>query len=191
MKRLHWLLSFLLAFLLGASPLSAQTVYQAPSQKVDEAHAKVRDALVALRDTLTLVDAAVARMQRDLAASSDAVVLARGRTLQDRCHRAALTVIGTQSTATAAGLPSPDPKKRLVQMRVALDSLHTALTKCESEFDAMSVPAKAEELRGYGVSRAQKAQSAVRRYENALQSYLGAIGVRLPPPKAAGRRVSG
>ena len=164
MKRFDLLL---VVFLAGAPALSAQALRPAPAEAVDATHARVRDALVMLRDTLNLVDAAVGRMQRDVARSSDAVLVSRSRTLRDRCQRGAVTASSVGRTATEAGLPSPDPKRRLVQLRSALDSLQAALTECEKVFGEMSAAPKAEELRGYAVSRALKAQSAIRRYESA------------------------
>ena len=61
MTRCTWLL---LGSLVCVGPASAQTVMR-PDPPLDSARVAVRDALLILRDSLSTVDGAAARLQRD------------------------------------------------------------------------------------------------------------------------------
>src|SRR5690606_15341894 len=73
-----------------AAPLSAQVVASEPV--LDTVQIELRDELYRLRDTLTLVEAATARIARDLKTSSDQVLRSRARSVSERCQAAAGTV---------------------------------------------------------------------------------------------------
>jgi hypothetical protein len=178
---------FLVSVLTLAPALPAQTIYKPPKENLDSVHLRLRHTLEELRDSLGMLDAVAARIQRDLDRSSDAVVLARGGALRDQCRTGAAMAAATGERVGTIGLPAPDQRKQLPLFRLALDTLGANLTQCARDFDAMSTTAKIAELRGYAMSRAIRAQSALRRYEGALQAYLGAVGFGLTQLRSGGK----
>jgi hypothetical protein len=68
-----------------------------------------------------------------------------------------------------------------------MDRLKKALARCEVDFAAMSRDGQGETVRGYGNDRADRIQSALRRYEKALGAFTAVMGIRLPPPGTAPR----
>lgn len=177
---------WLMVALLGAAwtaALSAQTVVEEPV--LDSVQLQVRDAFYRMRDTLTLVDAAASRMARDLPTTSDQVLRSRARLLAERCQATANLVPATRAELAAGARPTRDPLKLRDQLDQALGELATQMTACVTEFHGLAVPAKAEELRGYGVGRAGKVQGAIRRYEPKVSRYFQpALGIRYMPRTA-------
>lgn len=163
-----------------AAPLSAQTVASEPV--LDAVQVELRDELYRLRDTLTLVEAATARIARDLKTSSDQVLRSRARIVSDRCQAAAATVGPTRTLVTARARPEPDPRKSRVKLTTALDTLELKLQQCTTEFAGLATPARSQELRDYGVGRGDRLREAVRAIDVALSLYYTtAIGTRYLP----------
>ena len=174
---------FALAILLaaGARALDAQAVVQ-PDPILDSTQSVIQRSVHSLRDTLALVQAASARIARDIRTTSDAVLRARARQLAGDCTAASRTITGTRAVVVSANRPKPDPRKLRPGMEQALDELKAQLDRCVVEFRGLATPEKAQELRDYGIGRGQKIQQAIRRYELGVRSYFfGATGVRYLP----------
>lgn len=171
---------------LAASRLAGQAVItRDPS--LDSAHARVRDALFVLRDSLSSVDAAVGRLQRDMSTSSDVVLRSRVKVLRDACNRAARTAGPTLSViSSTTSVPSPDPRNVRAETERGLESLRQAMEKCGTEFGALLPVEKAEELRGYAVPRALRMQESIRTYERVLEQYFATAGIKVRP-RGAGK----
>ena len=151
-----------------AAPLTAQAVVSEPV--LDSVQVELRDHLYRMRDTLTLVEGATARIARDLKTSSDQVLRSRARTVSDRCKVA------------AGARPEPDPRKSRARLTSALDTLEIKLTQCTTEFAGLATPARSQELRDYGVGRGDRLREAVRVVDAALSLYFAtAIGTRYMP----------
>lgn len=165
---------FLLAALAaGSRGLSAQMVVQ-PEAKLNQAQMTVRTSLYKLRDSLQLVDAATARIARDLSRASDAALRSRANVMAARCEAAAVQLDSTREAVSRGALPDPDPKAIRLSLDRALDSLRLQLKDCATQFTTLADPAKAEELRGYGIGRGQRVQQAIQRYRPAASMYFRA-----------------
>jgi hypothetical protein len=175
MRRIVWAIIVMGA--VGTIPAAAQTVISQPAP-LDSARAALRNDLAALRDSLHTVDGAAARLQRDYRTASDASLLSRARLMKDACARSSRTVPSTRQ-AVLDFRPQLERSHRVV---AALDSLHAALRRCETQFTAMSQPNQGDSVRGYANSRAEQVQMAIRNYEKYLHPYLGSLGIRLLPP---------
>jgi hypothetical protein len=170
--------------------LAAQARVMSPTPPLDSARAGVRDALLVLRDSLNSIDVAAARLQRDYRQASGPSLLSRARVMHRACASSARTVQPTKQIVLAANLSDPKRAKRRAELVSALDRLKETLSRCEKEFAAMSGPGQAETVRGYANDRAVRVQGALRRYEQTLREFFGAMGIRVmplganPPPVA-------
>jgi hypothetical protein len=143
-----------------------------PEAKLNDAQMMVRTSLYQLRDSLQLVEAASARIARDLRSASDAALRSRARVMADRCQAAAIQTDSTRSVLSRQALPEPDPNGVRLPMVKALDSLQVHLKACVGQFTSLSEPAKAEELRGYGIGRGRRVQEAIQSYRPIASRYF-------------------
>lgn len=185
MKRLSLLPLLLPLVALSARPVAAQAVLDDP--KLDSIQLVVRDALYRLRDSLTLVDAATARIQRDLRTTSDEVLRTRARNVATRCAATAATIPETREAVRAHPMPQPDPRGVLGQLDRALTELEGRMNACRTDFEGLATPDKAAELRDYGVGRGAKVRGASHQYQPAVVTYFKvALGVRYMPAMRGG-----
>jgi hypothetical protein len=180
----------LLCVSLWAGPALAQTVVK-PDPPLDSARAVVRDALLILRDSLNTVDGAAARLQRDFRQASGASLLSRARVMHDACAHSKRTVPPTRGTVLDARLSDPNRLSHRKELVEAMDRLSQALGRCEVDFAAMSREGEGETVRGYGNDRAIRVQSAIRKYETTLRSFLGVMGIKVMPLGSVPRSAAG
>jgi hypothetical protein len=166
--------------ILGAQPLAAQTVVR-PSPALDSAGAALRDALLVLRDSLTTIDGAAARLQRDYRETSAPALLSRARVMRDACARSIRTIPSTRDALLQASPSDPQRLKRRQELVGALDRLKAVLSHCEAEFAAMSQPGQVETVRGYANDRAVRVQGALRRYDQTLRDFFDIMGIQVRP----------
>jgi hypothetical protein len=181
---------FGLAISLWAGPVMGQTVIR-PDPPLDSARVVIRDALLALRDSLNTVDAAAARLQRDFRQASGPSLLSRARVMHEACAHSGQTLPSARRVVLEAQLSQPRQVQHRKELVAAMDQLSKALVRCELDFAAMSKPGEAETVRGYGNDRAIKAQSAIRKYEIAFSRFLGVMGIKVTPPGANPRTAAG
>ena len=166
--------------------LAAQGTVVLPEAPLDSARAALRDDLLMFRDSLSTIDAAAARLQRDFRQASVAVLRSRARVMTDACTRSARSVPGARRAVQASQASNDARRQTRGELLAALDRLNKVLTRCKTEFSAFSQPGKGEEVRGYGNDRAIRIQSALREYERFLSRYLNAMGIRtLSNPRAS------
>jgi hypothetical protein len=174
------------ALALGARDLAAQAaVLQAdpvlpPEKKVVEV------AIYQLRDTLNLVEAAGARFARDRQQVSDAALRSRARVIAERCRASVSISDSTQGTIKRQAQPTPDPRGLLKRIDKSIVDVRAKLLWCDKEFTRLSEPANAEELRGYGIGRAQQVSDLIQAY---MRNALGARYV--PITRGAGSSAAG
>ena len=173
-----WLL---LLTILWVSPGTAQTVMR-PDPPLDSVRAGLRDALLVLRDSLTTIDAAAARLQRDYRLASGPALLSRARVMREACAGSIRAVPPTRDAVLGTPIREPHRLKQRSELVREMDRLQKALARCEGEFAAMSRPGEAETVRGYANARAARIQSALRRYDAVLRGFLGAMGIKVTPP---------
>jgi hypothetical protein len=164
----------LAALTAGAPALPAQTVVQ-PEPKLDATQLAVRASLYQLRDSLQLVEAASSRIARDRAGTSDASLRSRAQLMADRCRSAVSQLDSTSAVLERGKIPNPDPASALPTLHQALKVLRAHLVDCTGQFTALTAPAKAEELRGYGIGRGLKVQAAIQDYRPTATMYFRTV----------------
>lgn len=163
----------LTALVLTAAPLAAQTVVQ-PDRALTEQETVVRTSLYQLRDSLNAVAAASARIARDLQSASDAALRSRARVMANRCRAATTQLDSSRAVVNRTNLPAPDPKQTRGALDKALGQLRSTLIDCGTQFSGLTAPEKAEELRGYGIGRGEKVQTAIQAYRPVASQYFRA-----------------
>lgn len=180
----------LLLAVLCAPNLEAQTVVR-PEAPLDSARASLREALFVLRDSLSSIDAAAGRLQRDYRQASAAALLSRARVMTDACARSRRTIPPTKEAVLAADGSNELRRQRQRELVQALERLAAALSRCEVDFGAMSKPGQGERVRGYGNDRAARVQTAIRQYERLAGAFLAAHGIKVRPRRADPSPVAG
>lgn len=170
--------------------LAAQTIVR-PEPPLDSARSSLRDAVLVLRDSLSSIDAAAGRLQRDYREASGASLVSRARVMSDACARSARTVPPTRQAVIAADASNDARVKRQRELVQALGQLHDVLARCQSTFDAMGKPGQGEQIRGYGNDRAVRVQAALRKYERVAAEFLAAMGIKVTPRGAGPRPLAG
>jgi hypothetical protein len=178
MRQVLW--AMVLTGMLGVLPVAAQTVVQ--PVRLDSARAALRDDLEVLRDSLHTIDGAAARLQRDYRTASEASLLSRAGLMKEACARSSRTVPSTRQALLDFRLSDRQKLELRQQVVTALDSLHGALRRCETQFTAMSRPSQGDSVRGYANHRAELVQTAIRNYEQHLRHFVGSLGIRILPP---------
>ena len=174
-----------------SSPLQAQGTVVLPETPLDSARAALRDDLLTFRDSLTTIHAAAARLHRDYRQASDAVLRSRARVMTEACTRSARNVPLARKAVQASEASNDASRRTRKELLGELDRLTKVLTRCKTEFDVLSQPGKAEEVRGYGNARAIRIQSGLREYERVLARYLSAMGIRIQPAASRSMAVPG
>jgi DNA replicative helicase MCM subunit Mcm2 (Cdc46/Mcm family) len=163
-------------------PLAAQASVVAPRAKLDSTQIAVQQAIFQLRDSLKFVDAASARIARDLKMTSNQALISRGRHLSERCDAAARAVPTTLTVVTTARRPDRDPEGVRRNMEAALKEVADQMDRCRAEFGELATEAKVQELRDYGIGRGARVRGAIRRYEDVLRRYYAVVfGARYTP----------
>jgi hypothetical protein len=177
--------------LLSAAPLAAQGTVVRPEPALDAGRASLRDALLRFRDSLNSIDAAAGRLQRDYRQASTASLISRARVMQEACDRSLRNLPAARKAVVASDASEGQRLRRRREMLTAMEQLGKALTRCRSEFGAMSQPGEGEQVRGYGNDRATRVQAALRRYEVALATFFSAMGIKVAPLGAPVRPLAG
>ena len=167
--------------LLSAPPLAAQGTVVRPEPALDAGRAALRDALLRFRDSLNSIDAAAARLQRDYRQASAASLMSRARVMQEACDRSTRNLPPARKAVVAAEASEGQRLRRRREMLSAMDQLGKALSRCQSDFAAMTRPGEAEQVRGYGNDRATRVQAALRRYEVVLATFFSAMNIKVSP----------
>ena len=169
------------ALVAGFAPVAhAQTVVQ-PRQQLDSSRAAVRDAILMLRDSLQVVHAGGARMQRDFQSASEAALLSRARIMRDGCTVSARAL--PQARTVVASGPADTDKQRAARATLLseMDRLATSLAECQATFSAWVEGRDGEAVRGYGNRAAETVRAPILSYEDKLQRYLALLGIRVQP----------
>ena len=174
-----------------AHSLAAQGTVVVPEPALDVGRASLRDQLLQFRDTLSTIDAAAARLQRDNRNASPEALTSRAHVMSAACARSMRTAVPTRKSVLAADANNKERLKRQGEMLQALDRLRGSLNRCETDFQALSRPGQGEMVRGYGNDRAGRVQTAIREYETVLARFFHSMGIKVSPLGARGQPVSG
>ena len=177
--------------MLFAQNLAAQGTVVRPEPALDVGRVTLRDALLRFRDSLSSIDAAASRLQRDYRQASTASLLSRARVMREACARSVRNLPPTRQAVLAANASNERRLRRRGEMVGALDQLQKALARCQSDFGVMSRPGQEERVRGYGNDRAVRVQAALRRYERVLGAFFSAMDIKVSPLGVEARPVAG
>jgi hypothetical protein len=170
--------------------LSAQTVLRT-EPPLDSARSGLRDVLAILRDSLLAVNGAAVRLQRDVRQASNASLLSRAGVMRDACTGSGPALGVARGEVNGIRLSQADRAKSRGELVKALNRLDVALTRCETQFAAMSQEGQAETVRGYAYNRSLRIQRAMQDYEVALRRFLDLMGIQLPTPKQSPGTMAG
>jgi hypothetical protein len=152
-----------------------------PEPPLDTARASLRDAMLVFRDSLSSIEAAAARLQRDYRQASAPALESRARVMTEACARSSRTLPPTREAVKTANASSDVQSKRQRELLASIDRLRGALNQCKVDFGAMSKEGQGEQVRGYGNDRAARIQSVVRGYDAAASRFLAAMGIKVSP----------
>lgn len=152
-----------------------------PEKPLDAEHARVRDALLMLRDTLLPAKAAIARLERDFGRASGAALTSHARLLADACVAIRRNLAPARQAIVSA--PADTRLKRREQARVqgAIDRLGAQVSKCVAEFTPLGVAGKGEEVRGYANRRAHPLDVELAAYDRAVVGFFNALDIPYRP----------
>jgi hypothetical protein len=139
------------------------------------------DVLIALRDTLTSVQAALSEFRQDLPQIGKETVLARSSEIGRRCRAAEAQV----STATERLRPAAKEARHRTDAESLLrmmGELRTVLRReCQQGLRANGPGIWADTVRAWGPYRADRIDRSIRAYEAAAAKFAAAWGVELEP----------
>jgi len=184
------LLLTLAALTLSAAPLSAQASVVMPRRLAPEQEAVKREYL-RFRDTLNLVEAASARLVRDMGRTSDAAMSARARTVQAGCVASLAMYDSALVRITALNPDNPKTQRDRKHLLEAFSELNQSLKECDESFGRMAKPENIEELRGYGMSRGTRLRAGIHRFNGAARGYLTSVGIEVRPIGAGANPLAG
>lgn len=166
-----------LALTLAATPLAAQgSGLITPDAPLSPARAKLRDALVAFRDSLGAIDAAAARLQRDYQQASAAALESRAHVVELSCAAAGRTLSAARNAVKASDAARASQISSRDALLKQLDKLSPPLGRCQTEFAALSARGKGDEVRDYANRRIEPTIQAIRAYEPVVQRFVAAMG---------------
>lgn len=160
--------------------LHAQAIVK-PAAPLDGPRARVRDALLLLRDSLIVVNSSAARLQRDFQATSAAALSGHSRQVAAACSRSARVIPRTRQAVSAARAGTPPQAREQAALLRGLDSLSGTMGRCAADFAAMGERGKGEEVRGYGNRRAEPLLAALSRYDESLAGFFAAWAIEVRP----------
>jgi hypothetical protein len=161
----------------SAGPLQAQATVLQPDRKLSPSEDSLQSALYQLRDTLAQLSGTVARMERDFRQTSDAALISRAREIHRNCLAADRNLPGV--TAVVTGFPEGTrlQENQRRQLLGAITQLHEALAECTTGFEALAVPGKGDEIRGYGNARLMPLRRELLRYDSAVDGYFRSLRI--------------
>jgi len=101
--------------LLFAQNLAAQGTVVRPEPALEAGRATLRDALLRFRDSLSSIDAAASRLQRDYRQASPASLLSRARVMREACARSVRNLPPTRQAVLAAAASDKRQLRRRVR----------------------------------------------------------------------------
>jgi hypothetical protein len=133
--------------------------------------------LLALRDSLFAVQASGGAFQRDLAAASPDLVIARAQRVQESCVRAVVAVRAAQRALATTPL-APGPRARAAELQRLLPQVQADLSRCQREFDPGAWYARVDSLRAWGPFRLAQLDARLLRAIRATDHMRAVLGYK-------------
>ena len=168
------MIAILLALWAASPPGPPSSVAQAPDSALNR---QLGIPLVRLRDSLFAVQGSGAAFQRDLAAASPDLVIARARRVQETCT-GALAAVGAARRALATTTLPPRTQPHAADLQRLLPQLQADLTRCQREFAPGLWYARVDSLRVWGPSRTVTLDASVRRAVDAADHLRAELGYK-------------
>ena len=165
---------------LGFSLLANSPAQQSP--------ASYHDLLVALRDSLTGVQAALSDFRQDLPRVSRETVVARSRVLQPRCNSAERMIPAVSARIRSATTPVPTRRDAGALLGTLRDLGLVLHRDCVLGLRSQGPGSWADSLRAWAPYRGGRIDRAISAYEGAAGKFAAAMGFKLEPrmPKKQG-----
>ena len=161
-----------------------------PEAPLEASRARVRDALLVLRDSLHAIDGANARLRRDFRATSAAALSGRARSIADACAGAERSVPAARKAVEETRADTRFERDQRVALLKSLDDLAGTLGGCRSDFVAMGNKG-GEQVRGYGNRRAESLQTELRKYDRAVAGFFATYKIDVRPIGAGKNPLAG
>jgi hypothetical protein len=161
-----------------------------PEAPLEASRARVRDALLVLRDSLHAIDGANARLRRDFRVTSAAALSGRARSIADACAGAERTVPGARKAVEETRADTRFERDQRAALLRSLDDLAGTLGGCRSDFVALGSKG-GEQVRGYGNRRAESLQSELRKYDRTVAGFFATYKIEVRPIGAGKNPLAG
>ncbi len=184
------LLLTLAALTISAVPLSAQASMVLPKRLAPEQEA-VKSEYLRFRDTLNAVEAASARLVRDMGRTSDAAMSARAKTVQAGCVASLAMYDSALVRITALNPDNPKTQRDRKHLLESFGELHQGLQECDEGYGRLAKPENIEELRGYSMGRGTRLRATIHRFNGAARAYLTSVGIEVRPIGAGENPLAG
>jgi hypothetical protein len=183
------LLLTIAALSIAAGPLAAQSSVVTPKRLAPEQEA-VRSEYLRFRDTLHVVEAATARLVRDMGRTSDAAMSSRAKTVQTGCV-ASLAMYDSARVRITALEGNANVQRRRTKLLESFGALQQGLQDCEKDFGRLALPENLVELRGYSMSRGNRLRAVIQHFNAASRDYLRTVGIEVRPIGAGPNPLAG
>lgn len=147
----------------------------------DSTRTHYRDRLVALRDTLQPVSAAIATFRRDLGSAGDETILSKAERLVRACGSARAALLDAVSEFAPGRVP-PSTHQAADSLRASLRTLASGLDEhCATGLDPRGPGVPADSLRAWGPYRTAQLRVALDRFRSKADRFAAAARLRMPP----------
>jgi len=141
----------------------------------------MRDDYLVFRDTLRAIDAASARLNRDIRTASGALLLSRTRAVRTACSNALRGVDSARRDLLESPYAVRSPLRARNDVSKTQSELRLALSQCVAEFEQYADPARASAIRDTGTRSASDAVTVAKKFERAAEAFLGSLGITVRP----------
>ena len=141
----------------------------------------MRDSYLVFRDTLRVIDASWSRLSRDIRTGTGALLLSRNRAVRTACLSSLRRIDVTRQNLLGVPMANRAPQRVRTELEKRLTELRPALTRCETEFEQFSDPAKSTGVRDVGATSVPNALAASRKFELAAEAFLSSLGIKVRP----------
>jgi len=174
----------LLALFLAA-PARAQNGREAfvtPDTALDAVHAEQQQAFLVLRDSVSSISAAGARLMSEMTSSSSlAWMRARAKAVASACARSVDPLANAKSVTAGAVWPQAGQKKAQADLLKAIPGFANELAACQKNWTSLAADTSQVGLRESAPHQMKLLQDKVDEFNRTAGTYLRFITVKLPP----------
>lgn len=177
-----------LTALLGSSPVSAQNgreFFAQPDTALDAAHAVQRDTFVPLRDSVSAISAAGARLMSGLTPSSSlAWMQGRARAVAAACARPVGPLAAARELTSRTKWPLAGQETARTTLLKEMSTFGNELAACQKLWNGLAADTSRTNVRENAPYQMKLLQEKVDQFNRVSANYLRLISVKLPPQGA-------